>query len=80
MMILIMNIKRIDFIVNINDIDVLKMIDDQEILFKLLNPTPDIGVELTEGFMMDPEASVSAICFHHPKATYFSVGNQAEFN
>lgn len=55
-------------------------LDDQEILFKLLNPTPDIGVELTEGFMMDPEASVSAICFHHPKATYFSVGNQSEFN
>lgn len=55
-------------------------LDDQEILFKLLNPTSDIAVELTEGFMMDPEASVSAICFHHPKATYFSVGNQAEFN
>ncbi|MBI4925567.1 MAG: hypothetical protein HY843_06545, partial [Bdellovibrio sp.] len=32
------------------------------------------GVNLTEGFMMDPEASVSAIVFHHPEAVYFSVG------
>ena len=48
-------------------------LDDQEHLFKLLNPS-EIGVQLTEGFMMDPEASVSAIVFHHPAATYFSVG------
>ena len=33
-----------------------------------------IGVQLTEGFMMEPEASVSALAFHHPDATYFSVG------
>jgi 5-methyltetrahydrofolate--homocysteine methyltransferase len=31
-------------------------------------------VELTEGFMMEPEASVSALVFHHPGAAYFSVG------
>ncbi|MEC9281758.1 MAG: methionine synthase [Bdellovibrionota bacterium] len=49
-------------------------LEDQTVLFDLLNPTPDIGVELTEGFMMDPEASVSAIVFHHPEATYYSVG------
>ena len=36
----------------------------------------EIGVELTEGFMMEPEASVSALVFHHPDATYFSVGAQ----
>jgi cobalamin-dependent methionine synthase I len=24
--------------------------------------------------MMDPEASVSALVFHHPDCTYFSVG------
>lgn len=48
-------------------------LSDQEILFKALNPA-DIGVTLTEGYMMDPEASVSAIVFHHPQATYFSVG------
>jgi 5-methyltetrahydrofolate--homocysteine methyltransferase len=49
-------------------------LDDQALLWKLLEPN-QIGVELTEGFMMDPEASVSAIVFHHPEATYFSVGN-----
>jgi 5-methyltetrahydrofolate--homocysteine methyltransferase len=30
---------------------------------------------LTEGFMMDPEASVSALVFHHPDCTYFGVGD-----
>jgi 5-methyltetrahydrofolate--homocysteine methyltransferase len=44
-------------------------------LFKLLQPEA-IGVELTEGFMMEPEASVSALVFHHPDAAYFSVGAQ----
>jgi 5-methyltetrahydrofolate--homocysteine methyltransferase len=43
---------------------------DQRILFDLLEPA-QIGVELTEGFMMDPEASVSALAFHHPEAKYF---------
>ena len=45
---------------------------DQEILFRLLEPG-DIGVELTDGHMMEPEASVSAIVFRHPDATYFAV-------
>jgi 5-methyltetrahydrofolate--homocysteine methyltransferase len=45
---------------------------DQKGLFDLLKPE-DIGVELTEGFMMDPEASVSALVFHHPDCSYFSV-------
>ena len=43
---------------------------DQATIFKLL-PGASIGVELTEGFMMDPEASVSALVFHHPEAKYF---------
>jgi 5-methyltetrahydrofolate--homocysteine methyltransferase len=43
---------------------------DQRILFDLLRPE-QIGLELTEGFMMDPEASVSALVFHHPEAKYF---------
>ena len=47
-------------------------LEDQTQLFELLSPT-DIGVQLTEGFMMDPEASVSAIVFHHPDAKYFGV-------
>ncbi len=52
-------------------------LDDQQGLFQLLQPQ-DIGVQLTEGFMMDPEASVSAMVFHHPQAQYFSVGSQSE--
>jgi len=37
-------------------------LDDQQGLWKLLRPE-EIGVELTEGMMMDPEASVSALVF-----------------
>lgn len=48
-------------------------LSDQEKLFGLLNPPEDFGVKLTEGFSMDPEASVSAIVFAHPEARYFSV-------
>lgn len=47
-------------------------LEDQEKLFKLLKPE-DIGVQLTEGYMMEPEASVSAIVFAHPDARYFNV-------
>ena len=43
---------------------------DQATLFALLRPE-QIGLALTEGFMMDPEASVSALVFHHPGAKYF---------
>ena len=46
-------------------------LDDQQAFFHLLKPE-EIGVELTEGMMMDPEASVSALVFHHPDAVYFS--------
>jgi 5-methyltetrahydrofolate--homocysteine methyltransferase len=52
-------------------------IEDQGPLFELLHPQ-EIGVELTEGFMMDPEASVSAIVFHHPDAKYFGLGASGE--
>ncbi len=45
---------------------------DQATLFRLLDGRK-IGVELTEGFMMDPEASVSALVLHHPQARYFAV-------
>ncbi len=44
----------------------------QRQLFKALEPA-DVGVELTEGDMMDPEATVSALVFHHPDARYFGV-------
>lgn len=46
-------------------------LEGQQVLFDLLHPE-DIGVRLTEGLMMDPEASVSAMVFHHPDCTYFS--------
>jgi 5-methyltetrahydrofolate--homocysteine methyltransferase len=47
-------------------------LDDQAALWRLLDPQ-DIGVSLTDGMMMEPEASVSALVFHHPDARYFSV-------
>ena len=47
-------------------------LEDQERLFSVLKPE-DIGVKLTDGCMMDPEASVSALVFHHPRASYFAV-------
>ena len=47
-------------------------LEDQKKLFRLLSPE-DIGIELTEGFMMEPEASVTAIVFAHPEARYFNV-------
>jgi 5-methyltetrahydrofolate--homocysteine methyltransferase len=50
-------------------------LEDQAGIWMLLRPE-DIGVHLTEGMMMDPEASVSALVFHHPDCTYFSVGEQ----
>jgi 5-methyltetrahydrofolate--homocysteine methyltransferase len=52
-------------------------LDDQAGLWKLLRPE-EINVQLTEGMMMDPEASVSALVFHHPDCTYFSVGDALE--
>ncbi|AIM16025.1 methionine synthase [Bacillus sp. X1(2014)] len=47
-------------------------LEDQKKLFKLIRPE-DIGVRLTDGYMMEPEASVSAMVFAHPEARYFNV-------
>jgi 5-methyltetrahydrofolate--homocysteine methyltransferase len=47
-------------------------LEDQKKLFKLLQPE-EIGIQLTDGCMMEPEASVSAIVFAHPEARYFNV-------
>jgi len=47
-------------------------LEDQAGMWKLLRPE-EIGVQLTEGYMMDPEASVSALVFQHPDCRYFSV-------
>ena len=48
--------------------------EDQEQLFRLLEVEKSaLGVQLTDGFMMDPESAVSAVVFHHPEAKYFSL-------
>ena len=48
--------------------------EDQEQIFRLLEVNQqNVDVHLTEGYMMDPEASVSAIVIHHPDAKYFSL-------
>lgn len=47
-------------------------LEDQKKLFTLIQPE-DIGITLTEGFMMEPEASVTAIVFAHTEARYFNV-------
>ena len=49
-------------------------LEDQRGLFELLRPE-DIGVTLTDGDMMDPEASVSALVFQHPDCIYFDVNS-----
>ncbi|MBI0577493.1 methionine synthase [Neobacillus cucumis] len=47
-------------------------LEDQKKLFRLIQPE-DIGIQLTDGCMMEPEASVSAMVFAHPEARYFNV-------
>ncbi|MGH9542624.1 MAG: vitamin B12 dependent-methionine synthase activation domain-containing protein, partial [Terriglobales bacterium] len=51
-------------------------LNDQAGIWKLLRPE-GIGVTLTEGMMMEPEASTSALVFHHPACAYFSVSDEA---
>ena len=53
-------------------------LEDQAKLFRLLEPEKNAGVTLTEGFMMEPEASVSAVVFHHPDCAYFSAAEETE--
>ena len=52
-------------------------LDDQQGIWKLLKPE-EIGVQLTEGMMMEPEASVSALVFHHPDCSYFTAAEVTE--
>ncbi len=54
-------------------------LSSQEMIWRLLQPLEHLGVELTDGFMMDPEASVSALAFHHPDASYFGVGGREDY-
>jgi 5-methyltetrahydrofolate--homocysteine methyltransferase len=48
-------------------------LEDQAKMWELLRPDLKLGVALSEEYMMHPEASVSALVFHHPQARYFSV-------
>ncbi|MBI5070857.1 MAG: methionine synthase [Deltaproteobacteria bacterium] len=48
-------------------------LEDQQHLWKLLQPDKAIGVHLTSADQMDPEASTSAIVLHHPDAVYYTV-------
>jgi 5-methyltetrahydrofolate--homocysteine methyltransferase len=49
-------------------------LEDQAQLFRLLElEQSGLGVRLTEGYMMDPESSVSALIFHNPLAKYFTL-------
>jgi 5-methyltetrahydrofolate--homocysteine methyltransferase len=43
-------------------------------LFKLLDATNNVDIELTEGFSMYPAAAVSGWYFSHPDSQYFVVG------
>jgi 5-methyltetrahydrofolate--homocysteine methyltransferase len=47
-------------------------LEDQTKLFELLRPE-EVGIELTEEFMLSPEQSTSAVVVHHPGAKYFNV-------
>ena len=46
-------------------------LEDQAAIFRLLKPEENIGVRLTEGFLLDPEQSTNCIVVHHPQAKYF---------
>jgi 5-methyltetrahydrofolate--homocysteine methyltransferase len=43
-------------------------------LFKKLNATEEIGVELTSSMAMSPAASVSGFYYAHPQSKYFGLG------
>ena len=47
-------------------------LEDQAVLMDLLEPG-DIGITLSEEFMLVPEQSTSAIIVHHPAAKYFNI-------
>lgn len=47
-------------------------LEDQVMLMDLLEPS-DIGIELSEEYMLIPEQSTSAIIVHHPEAKYFNI-------
>lgn len=51
---------------------------DKQKIFSLLQAENNIGVQLTESYMMNPTASVSGWYFAHPESKYFNVGKIGE--
>lgn len=47
-------------------------LEDQTGLFQLIKPE-EVGITLTEQFLLEPEQSTTAIVFHHPDAKYFNI-------
>ncbi len=47
---------------------------EKSVLWELLEVERNIGIQLTESFVMNPPSSVSGLIFSHPGSRYFSVG------
>jgi 5-methyltetrahydrofolate--homocysteine methyltransferase len=48
-------------------------LEDQVKIFRLIKPEENIGVHLTESFLLEPEQSTNCIVVHHPQAKYFVI-------
>ena len=48
---------------------------EKETLFKLMNVTEEIGVDLTESCAMHPGSAVSGLMFSHPESKYFAIND-----
>ena len=47
---------------------------EKKLMWKLMNPFEECGIELTENLAMDPASSVSGLYFSHKHSEYFSLG------
>ncbi len=47
---------------------------EKALLWKLIDPTANAGISLTESYAMLPMAAVSGFYYSHPEARYFGVG------
>jgi 5-methyltetrahydrofolate--homocysteine methyltransferase len=47
-------------------------IEEHAKLFQILPASDEIGVRLTTGFQLDPEASTAALVTHHPQSKYYT--------
>jgi 5-methyltetrahydrofolate--homocysteine methyltransferase len=47
-------------------------LEDRALIMELLRPE-ELGVRLSENFMLEPEQSTDALVVHHPQAKYFDV-------